>query len=66
MFPARFAYPRFVGYERGPTFHPSKVLKFFPWNESQPIGYIPQVRHTHAYLDGGYGILNEKQVCVCV
>ncbi len=34
-----------------------------------PVGEIPQVRHTYAYLDSNYGILNEKGLmfgeCTC-
>lgn len=34
-----------------------------------PVGEIPQVRHTYAYLDGNYGIINEAGLmlgeCTC-
>ena len=29
-----------------------------------PLGYIPQVSHTYAYLDANYGIMNEHQVSI--
>ena len=31
---------------------------------SVPLGYIPQVRHTYAYMDANYGIMNEHQVSI--
>jgi dipeptidase len=54
------SYPRYVGTERG------NIPEYFPKSEDQksfqPIGYIPQVNHTYAYLEDTYGAVNEMQV----
>lgn len=56
-------YPRYVGMERG-------VPEYFPRDENsdelsfEPIGYIPQVPHTFAYLEETYGAVNEHQVAI--
>jgi dipeptidase len=54
---------RYVGTSRGPGYNTVDYL------ESRPLGEIPQVRHTYAYFDYSYGIMNEKQLmigeCTC-
>jgi dipeptidase len=48
-----FQQPRLVDKDRAPGYaHPGQ-------KKTVPVGYIPQARHTYAYLDGGYGIVNE-------
>ena len=56
------SYPRYVGYDR-------QVPEYFPGQGSGngtdafvPLGSIPQVSHTFAYLEDTYGAVNEKQV----
>lgn len=51
-----------VGYDRGEAFHPDRLQKWYAWNESKAIGFIPEVSHTFAYIDGLYGIMNEHQL----
>eukprot|EP00744_Colponema_vietnamica_P004270 GILI01006413.1.p1 GENE.GILI01006413.1~~GILI01006413.1.p1 ORF type:complete len:687 (+),score=216.12 GILI01006413.1:187-2247(+) len=50
-------YPRYIGFARAAGYHPLPGQK-----ETEPLGYIPQVRHTYAYFDTVYGVMNEKQV----
>ncbi|MCR5225405.1 MAG: C69 family dipeptidase [Alphaproteobacteria bacterium] len=48
-----FLVPRLVCKDRAPGYaHPNE-------KQSIPIGFIPQVAHTYAYIDGNYGIMNE-------
>ena len=67
----RAAYPRFLGYGRGETYEPENTdlsIPDEPWVVGEgpfaPIGAIPQVSHTYGFIDGGYGIMNEKQVSI--
>lgn len=56
------SYPRYVGYERNiPEYYPKEGEKQ-KHEEFEPIGYIPQVSHTYAYLEETYGAVNEMQV----
>eukprot|EP00934_Nitzschia_sp_Nitz4_P004173 Nitzschia sp. Nitz4//scaffold242_size29646//26280//28175//NITZ4_008054-RA/size29646-processed-gene-0.55-mRNA-1//1//CDS//3329543824//4163//frame0 len=57
-------YPRYVGTDR-------QVAEYYPKEDSEnpaekkafePIGYIPQVSRTFAYLEETYGAVNEHQV----
>lgn len=45
--------PRLNVKGRGPDY------QFEGEKETLPLGYIPQVEHTYAYLDSNYGIINE-------
>ncbi|KDO27012.1 hypothetical protein SPRG_07724 [Saprolegnia parasitica CBS 223.65] len=58
-------YPRYVGSDRGPVYAPEKLDdRFYDWTASQPIGQIPQVNATYGYLEGVYGIMNERQLAM--
>ena len=55
--------PRFVGTARGATYAPGvSVPADTP--PTAPIGAIPQVPSTYAYLEGNYGIMNERQLSI--
>lgn len=49
---------RYVGTSRGPGYDTRGLPKI------EPLGYIEQVPHTYAYLDGDYGIMNEHQLMI--
>jgi dipeptidase len=54
------SYPRYVGHDRGiPEYYPKEGERHQPF---EPIGYIPQVNRTYAYLEESYGAVNEMQV----
>mmetsp|Transcript_9162 Transcript_9162/g.22756 ORF Transcript_9162/g.22756 Transcript_9162/m.22756 type:complete len:624 (+) Transcript_9162:94-1965(+) len=54
------SYPRYVGLDRGiPEYYPKEGEHHEPF---EPIGYIPQVSRTYAYLEETYGAVNEMQV----
>ena len=58
------SYPRYVGYHREvPEYFPRRNPETHQFEDSfEPIGFIPQVSHTFAYLEDTYGAVNEKQV----
>ena len=57
------SYPRYVGYDRNiPEYFPRKNDSGESEDSFVPIGSIPQVPHTFAYLEDTYGAVNEHQV----
>merc|ERR1711935_876679 len=51
-------YPRYVGTERKvPAYYPTALL---PNSTRNVIGSIPQVSHTHGYLEADYAISNDQ------
>jgi dipeptidase len=68
IFAQHILYPRILTNERGPNyqlhFHSvSEPTHLIP-DLTKPIGYIPQVKHTYAYFDGNYGIMNEHNLMI--
>ncbi|ETV74209.1 hypothetical protein H257_11163 [Aphanomyces astaci] len=55
---ARPGYPRIVSNERGDWYKPVNDQQAL----STPLGHIPQVKHTYAYFDQDYALINEKQL----
>jgi dipeptidase len=53
-----FQVPRIADADRAPGYANPDAPR------SVPIGYIPQVRHTFAYIDGAYGIVNEHGLMI--
>ncbi|MFO7818320.1 MAG: dipeptidase [Thermodesulfobacteriota bacterium] len=49
---------RLVTDSRGPNYKNHELP------QSRPLGYIPQVKHTYAYFDANYGLMNEHQVSI--
>ena len=65
VYASRFAYPRFLGRERGTTFLPVHTdFRPYQWRRSEPVGYIEQVERTFAYIDGAYGVVNEAGLAI--
>lgn len=52
-----YYYPRIVTDERGDGYKEGG-------KKSVPIGQIPEVEHTYAYIDGVYGIMNEYNLAI--
>jgi len=58
-------YPRYVGYSRGSTYYPENLdHSIREWPLSVPIGTIDGVKSTFGYIEGSYGIINEKQLAI--
>lgn len=49
---------RLISDTRAPAYNMPGIPK------SVPIGHIPQVRHTYAYIEGNYGIMNEHGLAI--
>lgn len=67
LYEYRGEYPATVSPHRGETWSPHNLEgtpeQIKGWgNESKITGYIPQVEHTFALYESGYGIMNEHQV----
>lgn len=65
----RGPYPAVVSPHRGTTWHPSNLEgtpeQLAAWGQESTItGYVPQVAHTYALFEAGYGIMNEHQVAI--
>ena len=58
VYPFKLPYPRYVGESRGPGYDTAGH------EEMEPLGYIDQVEHTYAYIDGVYGVINEHQLAI--
>ncbi len=56
---------RYIGNARGPGYQTQSE----GYAESNALGSIPQVKHTYAYFDSNYGIMNEHNLmigeCTC-
>ena len=59
VYPDMEDWPRYIGYDRGPTFYPTPGQ-----NLSVPLGHIPQVNHTFAYYEACYGLFNERGLAI--
>lgn len=58
VYPENYRYPRLVSQDRGPNYLPPSSS----YDDTVPLGKIPQVENTYAYFDGNYGIMNEHNL----
>eukprot|EP00457_Paulinella_chromatophora_P002567 gb/GEZN01002572.1/.p1 GENE.gb/GEZN01002572.1/~~gb/GEZN01002572.1/.p1 ORF type:complete len:742 (+),score=98.84 gb/GEZN01002572.1/:28-2226(+) len=66
IYMAKNDYPRFYGTGDSDSYLPENTDNpyGYKWPLSSPMGHIPQVKHTYAYMDGSYGLMNEHQVAI--
>lgn len=69
LYQIKMSYPRQVREDRGATWHPDNLENLSQRSEwekmrGEIVGYIPQVPHTFAIIEGMYGIMNEHQVAM--
>lgn len=68
VWPVRFAYPRYVGSDRGDLYALKDVdTSIYPWTETSVMGYadFPDMGNStrlNSYLDGTYPLISEKQL----
>jgi dipeptidase len=65
----RGEYPSTISKARGVTWHPDNLEgtaeQLAAWGEESTLtGFVPQVEHTYALIEAGYGIQNEHGVAV--
>lgn len=69
LYEYRGEYPSTLSKSRGWTWHPKNLegseSQLNAWGEESVLtGSIPQVPHTYALIEAGYGIINEHQVAI--
>lgn len=67
IFMAKNDYPRFYGRNlSSDSYSPENTENpfSFAYEESKPMGTVPQVPHTYSYVDGAYGLMNEYQLAI--
>lgn len=62
IYPDLEDFPRHIGANRSKSYAPGAYPKGASQNNTQPIGFIPEVAHTFSYWDTNYAVMNEHNV----